>query len=290
MNISLGTISFRHALISFGELVRYAQAQGFSGIELWGIHAQHLYDNRQEQELEELHYLRTHNMNITMISDYLDISPQADFGQTAAKCRRLIELAGAFGTNRIRTFAGQEPSSGVTPAAREGYTRRLSELCDLCGEHGVKLLIETHPNTLADTLASTLVVLEETGHEQLAINLDFLHLWEAGEDLQECMRLLEPWVQHYHLKNISSPQYLDVFQPHNVYSSSGTREGIVKLGGGAVDYRSILKYIHRTGIPASLEWFGPDPLNILKEEMDWLRKLELVNHLQIFNAARNFPE
>ena len=42
------------------------------------------------------------------------------------------------------------------------------------------VLLETHPNTLTDTLPSTIELLEEVNHPNLKINLDFLHIWESG--------------------------------------------------------------------------------------------------------------
>ena len=36
MRIALCTISFRHHLVSIGELARFARGHGFDGIELWG--------------------------------------------------------------------------------------------------------------------------------------------------------------------------------------------------------------------------------------------------------------
>lgn len=51
MKYSLCTISFRHQLISFTDIVQFAYKNGFEGIELWGIHAQNLYT--QEREVTE---------------------------------------------------------------------------------------------------------------------------------------------------------------------------------------------------------------------------------------------
>lgn len=42
MRLALCTISFRHHLVSIGELARFARGHGFDGIELWGVHARNL--------------------------------------------------------------------------------------------------------------------------------------------------------------------------------------------------------------------------------------------------------
>ncbi|AUM63803.1 sugar phosphate isomerase/epimerase [Brevibacillus laterosporus] len=272
MKFSLCTISFRHQLISFADMVDFARRHDFDGIELWGIHAQHLYDGDREKAEEQLRILTNHDMQVSMLSDYLDISSHQPFSKTLDKGKRLISLAKWLGVNRIRTFAGQKASAEVSASERTLYVKYLRELCELCGENGMELLLETHPNTLTDNLASTLTLLEEINHPAVAINLDFLHIWESGADPIDSFENLQPWVRHYHLKNIVSTEYLGVFQPNNVYSPSGSREGIVPLAYGAVDYSSILEVIAKTEYFASIEWFGPNPAKVLREEMRWLRQ------------------
>ena len=78
MKYSLCTISFRHQLISFTDIVQFAYENGFEGIELWGLmHKICIYKNETTER--ELTFLKDKNLEITMISDYLDISLSADF-------------------------------------------------------------------------------------------------------------------------------------------------------------------------------------------------------------------
>lgn len=151
-------------------------------------------------------------------------------------------------------------------------------ICDLFAQHNIYVLLETHPNTLTDTLPSTLKLLEEVDHPYLKINLDFLHIWESGAEPIDSFRRLKPWIQHYHFKNISSADYLHVFEPHNVYAAAGSRKGMVPLFEGIVNYDEIIQEVKDTDHFASLEWFGNNAKDILKEEMKVLtnRKLEVV--------------
>ncbi len=113
MKYSLCTISFRHQLISFTDIVQFAYENGFEGIELWGTHAQNLYMQERETTERELNFLKDKNLEITMISDYLDISLSADFEKTIEKSEQLVVLANWFNTNKIRTFAGQKREQGL---------------------------------------------------------------------------------------------------------------------------------------------------------------------------------
>ncbi|CAH1218729.1 3-dehydroshikimate dehydratase [Paenibacillus plantiphilus] len=271
MKYALCTISFRHGLVSFGSLVEFATQQGFNGIELWGAHASYLAGEEQERTKEQLRIMHSRGLRITMISDYLDIASEERFPATVERLRGLAALARWFGADRIRTFAGASPSMNVKAAERKQYAQRLRKLCEICSDNGLKLLVETHPDTLADQLDSVRLLVDEVGHESLGINLDFLHLWEAGDDPLVSYQQLKPWVQHFHLKNVSSADRLGVFQPNQVYSASGDRDGIVTLGEGALEYRPIIEAIEQSGLYASLEWFGPQPYRALSQDIAWLR-------------------
>ncbi|EEM84235.1 MULTISPECIES: sugar phosphate isomerase/epimerase family protein [Bacillus] len=278
MKYSLCTISFRHQLISFTDIVQFAYENGFEGIELWGTHAQNLYMQERETTERELNFLKDKNLEITMISDYLDISLSADFEKTIEKSEQLVVLANWFNTNKIRTFAGQKGSNDFSEQERKEYVKRIRKICDVFAQHNMYVLLETHPNTLTDTLPSTIELLEEVNHPNLKINLDFLHIWESGADPIDSFQRLKPWTLHYHFKNISSADYLHVFEPNNVYAAAGSRIGMVPLFEGIVNYDEIIQEVRGTDLFASLEWFGHNSKEILKEEMKVLinRKLEVV--------------
>lgn len=278
MKYSLCTISFRHQLISFTDIVQFAYENGFEGIELWGTHAQNLYMQERETTERELNFLKDKNLEITMISDYLDISLSADFEKTIEKSEQLVVLANWFNTNKIRTFAGQKGSEDFSEQERKEYVKRIHKICDVFAQHNMYVLLETHPNTLTDTLPATIELLEEVNHPNLKINLDFLHIWESGADPIDSFHQLKPWTLHYHFKNISSANYLHVFEPNNVYAAAGSRIGMVPLFEGIVNYDEIIQEVRNTNLFASLEWFGHNSKEILKEEMKVLisRNLEVV--------------
>lgn len=278
MKYSLCTISFRHQLISFTDIVQFAYENGFEGIELWGTHAQNLYMQERETTERELNFLKDKNLEITMISDYLDISLSADFEKTIEKSEQLVVLANWFNTNKIRTFAGQKGSEDFSEQERKEYVKRIHKICDVFAQHNMYVLLETHPNTLTDTLPATIELLEEVNHPNLKINLDFLHIWESGADPIDSFHQLKPWTLHYHFKNISSANYLHVFEPNNVYAAAGSRIGMVPLFEGIVNYDEVIQEVRDTNLFASLEWFGHNSKEILKEEMKVLinRNLEVV--------------
>ncbi|MBH5319906.1 sugar phosphate isomerase/epimerase [Paenibacillus sp. GSMTC-2017] len=272
MNYSLCTISFRHQLISLLELVRFMKAKRFDGIEMWGIHAENMYEYDRASTEEQIRSMREDGMVVSMLSDYLSIDSEETFASTERKCDKLVSLAQWLGTRRIRTFAGNKASQVVSPQLRMEYTDRLRKLCERCASHGIQLVVETHPNTLADNLESTLTLLSDIGQDKLRLNFDVLHVWEFGGDLLQNLHILEPWIEHFHFKNIASPSQVTLFDPSNIYAAAGNREGMVPLHKGFIDYEKLLEQMMHMDCFASIEWFGPTPLHMLSEEIEWLHK------------------
>ena len=281
INLSLCTISFRHQLMSIEQVADWARAQQFHGIELWGIHARNL---THQPEYDE-QWLASFGLYTAMISDYLPLD--GDPQEAQAKAGILCGCASHWGTRKIRSFAGQLSSDAVNPEQRRVMVRRLQRLCDQLADYGCELLIETHPNTLADTAASTRQLLEEVDHPSLKLNFDVLHLWEAGDDPLAVYQEFKPFIKHFHLKNIRERRLLSIFSPANVYSPAGTRDGMVSLFEGEFDYAGFLtKLAGETPMEASLEWFGTHVKEVLKQDRERIfRLLQSVNAKTFLQAV-----
>ncbi len=274
MRLSVCTISFRHQLISLGQIAQWAKTHTFTGIELWGVHAKNLRDFPQYNR----HWLQAQNLNISMVSDYLPLCGNASTAMH--KTQQLCELATFWGTNKIRTFAGDQASSAINQDERQTWTKRLKKLCHIAAAQGIYLVVETHPLTLADTLDSTLRLLDEVNHSHLKINFDVIHFWEAGDDPQQAFNKLAPHIVHMHFKNISERKLLKNFKPASVYSPAGSREGMVSVFEGAFDFRHFLHFLmHQPllswqNLDVSLEWFGENILNTLNSDKNTIETLQ----------------
>lgn len=269
MNLSICTISFRHHLVSIDQLALWASTHRFQGIELWGIHAQNL----APQPEYDARWLQTFGLRVSMLSDYLPLEGPVE--PMLAKAKSLAARAQHWNTTKIRTFAGSRASADTSAVERSHIVGRLRQLCDLFYPQGVHLLIETHPNTLADTAESTKTLLLEVDHPGLRINFDVLHLWESGDDPIAALDDLRPMIGHFHLKNISARELLDVFAPPNVYAAAGRREGMVPLFDGVYDYRNFFAHIlNEPNLDASLEWFGSDVKQVLTQDCQRILRLK----------------
>ncbi|MDV2686552.1 sugar phosphate isomerase/epimerase family protein [Alkalihalophilus lindianensis] len=264
MNLSLCTITFRHHLQSLEQIAQWARLKGFDGIELWGVHA-------RKTPLENLNLLKSMNLNISMLSDYLPLGLNRE--ETKSMVDQCSSLLTELNTNKLRTFAGAKASRDLSEDERKHIVDQLRLICERLENKGQLLLIETHPNTLADNLESTLRLIEEVNHPSFKINYDALHIWESGADPILGFKLLEPYIAHVHLKNIRSREDLNVFAPNNVYSPAGSREGMVSLFEGSIDYHSffagLMKELEK--VELSLEWFGEDVYEVLFQDLNEIR-------------------
>jgi 3-dehydroshikimate dehydratase len=271
---SVCTISFRHQLISLERIANWAKAHQFDAIELWGVHAKNL---RQSPDFT-LESLVEKGLSVSMVSDYLPLDGDLNVALESAKS--LCTITRSWGAKKLRTFSGNKPSAGMSMAERAACTKRLREYCKIAADYGVYLIVETHPNTLADTLASTLQLIEDVNHPALRINFDVIHVWEMGSDPIVALDQLAPLIEHMHFKNITQRNLLNVFNPGNVYAPAGSREGMTPLFNGEYDFKQFLDYLMKeSAIPwqnmdASLEWFGPDVFATLDNDRKELAKLE----------------
>jgi 3-dehydroshikimate dehydratase len=268
MNISLCTITFRHHLLSLKDIARWAQEHDFQGIELWGAHAR----NIEKHLAYDADWLDDFGLSVPMLSDYLPTD--ADRRTVCDSATALCRAARRWRAGKIRTFAGKRGSHEVDAGEWATVSARLRDMCAIAADHGLLLLVETHPNTLADSTASTIRLIESVDHPAFAINFDALHLWEAGDDPVLAHSMLQAYTAHYHLKNVRSRDDLNVFEPANVYAAAGRREGMTPLFEGKMDYVAFLEELSGAGdVDASLEWFGNDCFDVLRRDRRAIRRL-----------------
>jgi hypothetical protein len=75
----------------------------------------------------------------------------------------VLETALALGAPRIRAWAGTRGSDALDAVERGRVVADLHAAAELAKAAGIELAVEFHPNTLTDTLSSTLALLADVG-------------------------------------------------------------------------------------------------------------------------------
>lgn len=162
------------------------------------------------------------------------IVPDAHWAANRARIRAAARLAAQFKAPYLTLHAGY--LDATRPSAVATFTDRVKFLADVCGENGLRLLLETGQET-ADHLVRFLSSVKGVG-----VNFDPANMLLYGMgDPVAAVAKLAPWIRHVHAKDaLPSPQ------PGVVWG----RE--VPWGDGRVDAPAFLAALARAGYAGAL--------------------------------------
>jgi 3-dehydroshikimate dehydratase len=148
--ITPGLVSVTFRQLTPAEVVDVAVRAGLGGIE-WGADV-HVPDVPAASQVAAL--TREAGLRVACYGSYLRL------GHPEGDPRAVVDTAAALGAPLIRVWAGRLPSAEAGPehwAAVVGDARRVAALA---AEAGIDVAFEYHRNTLTDTRASALRLLE----------------------------------------------------------------------------------------------------------------------------------
>lgn len=251
MRINACSVAFRHLDVTARGLADYTMTSGFDGLEIWLPHARAL-----AQDWARL----ARRPRVPMLAAYLPLGSGLDMAEAAEVCA----LTRHWGAGRLRLFAG-DVGSHCDAGRRAAIIADLRRAADAAEAHGLRIAVEIHPDTLADSPDAALDLLGQVDHPALGLNFDVLHVWEAGADPVAALARLRGHILHHHLKTVTDRRALTVFDSANIHDPNGTRNGICPLFDGALDYAAILDALP-DGADCSLEWFGADPAAVMARD------------------------
>lgn len=197
----IGFCSIALRKLPIEEAIDRIVAGGFREIEIWHAHVQ----EKTDEELARLAALRAERgLTFTVLSPYLTFTrgPERVF-ESLKTAEKVLSSAKILGIKKIRTFVDIGPDGLPSAKADESaWKAAISGLRELCAmDPAVEFVVETHKNTLADTLPSVKRLLEETGKPNLKLN------FQANEDflsrgLFSCLEELWTHVSHMHWQQI----------------------------------------------------------------------------------------
>jgi len=232
--VKLGLVTIAGIDTPLGQVLDAAAEHGLDGIELTA-RPPHV---GPEDDLAAIgRTTRTLGLEIFALGSYLGREPQT----TLAHAEAVLLDANALRAPVVRVWA--EPF-----AERAKVVRLLRMTADRADALGMRLVIERHAGSLADTPERCEALLAEIDHPSCALAyqpLDGLRASEAAAQPDDARRLA-PLSRHFHVKN-----YRDV---------DGTLELSAPLADGALDYGPILAAAVEAGYegPLLLEFVSDD--------------------------------
>jgi 3-dehydroshikimate dehydratase len=210
-----------------------AAAMGFDGVELWGK-PPHLPAGAGEAEGREIaEAIRERRLEAAVFGSYLR-AVEEPFEPAAAS---LLAVARGLGAPLVRVWAADRGSDRADDALYALTARNLKTVCRRGADLGLRFVLERHSNTLADTLDSTLRLLEMASAPNLGVNYQILGGADTATAVEE-------------MRSLGSRIW-------NVHAQSHRREDGVSrasdLCSGDIDYAPVVATLRAIGYGGYLE-------------------------------------
>lgn len=135
------------------DVVRISSSAGLAGIE-WGTDV-HVSDAGSAAHAKEATLAA--GLSVLSLGSYYRCGSFGDFGRT-------LDLATALSAPRIRVWAGELGSAEGTADHWDAVVEDTRRIADSAAERGIAVAFEYHGNTLTDSSATTLDLLNRVNH------------------------------------------------------------------------------------------------------------------------------
>jgi sugar phosphate isomerase/epimerase len=200
---SFCTIAYKNSQVPLPEILQHLSSCGYDGAELWWPHVEKLSKSQLEETKALLKKL---NLVIPMISPYLGNFnlPMTNRDEMLDRVRVAAPVAVALGSPLLRMFAGWTCETSSLTASPEYWKYNLDgyrEMAKIVKDHGLHLALETHDETLADSIDGINRILE-AGMGRIKINLqpDEIGKNSGLAKKVDVYRKLKEHVVHAHLR------------------------------------------------------------------------------------------
>ncbi|HUT58144.1 MAG TPA: sugar phosphate isomerase/epimerase [Phycisphaerae bacterium] len=199
ITISLCSIAFRDEPIE--SLVPRIAQIGYDAVEIFGSQI----DGKSDEELSALKDLcAEHGLRPLAVAPYLSLTRSREaYDESLACAERFVHYCRVLGAPKFRTFTDVGPKGiGSDVATPQQWAQGIEGLKHITAlDRGIAFVMETHPQTLVDTVESIERVLAEVDAPNLKVlyqpgNTDF-----RQRGIIECWRRLRPHVEHMHIQN-----------------------------------------------------------------------------------------
>ena len=186
------------------QVLDFAVANGYSGIELRGILGDLDLPNRPEFAPDQIaatkKSIAAHGIQISDLgsSSEMHLADPDKRAKSIADAKRFIDLAERLDAPYVRIFGNK--LEGDRDECIHRVAAGMRELAVYAKPHNVTVIIESHGDFVSSPLLKR--VLTEADHPNAALLWDAHHTFVDGhEEPEATVRELGPWIKHTHLKD-----------------------------------------------------------------------------------------
>ncbi|UJL45760.1 sugar phosphate isomerase/epimerase [Virgibacillus sp. NKC19-16] len=138
--------------------------------------------------------------------------------------KQCIDLAVALGSSNISITSGMCLPGNPPSQAFKYFADSLLYITDYAEKHNINVGIEYEPGLLIENGEELLQIIKEVGSNKLGANLDLGHAVVGGENVQNLIKKMEPYIWNIHLEDIHGYKHYHLIP-----------------GDGSINFREILQ-------------------------------------------------
>jgi 3-dehydroshikimate dehydratase len=203
------------------DIIRDVKAAGYDGVEVWWPHV----EKKSDAELAEVKAAAGGaRLAMPMLSPYLGNFNLAmtNYDEMIARTRASAPVAVKLGIPLLRAFVGWTCECSSLTASEEYWRFNLKgfrEMAAIAADHGLTIAVETHGQTLVDSVQGVRRLLEE-GDGRLRVNLQ-LDDMAANSKLPDGVAVYEAlkrWVVHMHV-HLTAPDSTEAAEWQRIFAA-----------------------------------------------------------------------
>lgn len=259
MKTALCTIAFRERLLEYS--LDVASEAGLEGVEIWGRepHIPEEYDSNRVAAARRM--VAERGLEVAVFGSYLR------FGTTGTETmplRAVLQTAAGLEAPIIRVWASDVGSEHADDEVWHDTVIQCREGALAARKMGMRLAVEMHTNTLADTAESARRLVEDVDCDNFGLN--FQALPRLDDDAAARLEHVLPYVRHLHAQN---------YAPLDGCADKLER---VALAEGVIDYAPLVERLSSNGYDGYVAVeFGPsnarDKRGAVLRDCQYLRQI-----------------
>ena len=223
MKTALCTIAFRERLLEYS--LDIACEAGLDGVEIWGRepHISEEYDANRVAAARKM--VTDRGLAVAVFGSYLRFGAVEN---DTMPLRDVLQIAAGLEAPVVRVWAGDVGSDEADEALWKRTVEECREEAGAAARMGMKLAVEMHSKTLADTGPCARRLVDEVSHGNFGLNYQASSKLD-DDDALERLELALPHVFHLHAQN---------YAPLN-----GDPERVERVGlaDGVIDYAPLVR-------------------------------------------------